>query len=259
MCHYLFQHSTKVEARLRAADKISVLLDYDGTLVPFVKSPERARLDEYTRETLARLSRKRRVAVSIISGRSLADIRARIGLEGLIYAGNHGLEICGGGLQFIEPTAAARREDLAQLSSKLATGLRDIEGAVVECKGLTTTIHYRLAAVREIGRIEDAVQAAVALAPEFFRTAPSKMAVEVVPRTGWNKGQAAGWINHRLGGKPLSLYIGDDETDEDAFRALPDGITVRVGRYTVTSARYCVPDPVAVYDFLTWLADHVFA
>ena len=80
MCHYLFQHSTNVEARLRAADKISVLLDYDGTLVPFVKSPERARLDEYTRETLARISRKRRVAVTIISGRSLADIRARIGL-----------------------------------------------------------------------------------------------------------------------------------------------------------------------------------
>ena len=257
MCHCLFQHSTNIEAYLRAAEKISVFLDYDGTLVPFVPNPAEAQLDERARETLARISSKRRVAVTIISGRSLADIHARINLEGLIYAGNHGLEICSGGMQFIEPMAAARKQELAQLSRRLAAELRGIEGAVVEYKGLTTTIHHRQAAVREIGRIEDAVRAAVALVAKSFRTASSKMAIEVMPRTRWHKGKAAAWINQHLGGKPLSLFIGDDETDEDAFRALPDGITVRVGSCTDTAARYCLTDPSAVHEFLTWFANHV--
>jgi trehalose 6-phosphate phosphatase len=178
-------------------------------------------------------------------------------LEGLTYAGNHGLEICGGGFNFIEPTAAAARQQLAQLSRKLAAMLRDIEGTVVEYKGLTTTIHYRQAAVGEIGKIETTVQAAVEEAAISFRTASSKMAIEVVPRTGWHKGKAAVWINQHLGGKPLSVYLGDDETDEDAFRALPDGITVRVGNSSATSARYRVADPPAVHEFLTRLADYV--
>jgi trehalose-phosphatase len=256
MGHCLFQHFTSVEAQLRAAGKISVFLDYDGTLVPFVLNPAQAQLDEQTRETLARISRKRRAAVTIISGRSVSDLHARIGLDGLTYAGNHGLEICGG-LNFIEPTAAAVRQQLAQLSRRLAVDLRDIEGAVVEYKGLTTAVHYRQAAGRDIGKIEGAVHAAVAEAAESFRTASSKMAIEVVPRTGWDKGKAAAWINERLGGKPLPVYLGDDESDEDAFRALPDGITVRVGSCASTSARYCVADPPAVHKFLTWLADHV--
>jgi trehalose 6-phosphate phosphatase len=257
MCHCLFQHSTNIEAHLRAAEKISVFLDYDGTLVPFVQNPAEAQLDEQTRKTLVRISSNRRVSVTIISGRSLADIRARVGLEGLTYAGNHGLEICGDGMQFIEPTAAARKEELAQLSRRLAGDLGDIEGAVVEYKGLTTTIHFRTAAVREIGKIENAVGAAVAVVAESFRTASSKMAIEVVPRTRWHKGRAAAWINQHLGGKPLSLFMGDDETDEDAFRALPDGINVKVGSCTDTAARYCVADPSAVHEFLTWFANHV--
>lgn len=257
MFHCLFQHSTNIEADLRAADRVSLFLDYDGTLVPFVRNPAEAQLDEQTRETLARISRKRGVAVTIISGRSLSDIHARIGLEGVTYAGNHGLEICGGGLRFIEPTAAARSDELAQLSTRLAADLRRFAGTVVEYKGLTTTIHYRQAAVREIGKIEDTVRAALQHAADSFRAASSKMAIEVVPRTGWHKGKAAAWINQHLGGNPLSLFIGDDETDEDAFRALPEAITVRVGSCTVTAARYWVADPSAVHDFLTWLGDHV--
>ena len=257
MGHCLFQHFTSVEAHLKAAGKISVFLDYDGTLVPFAQNPAKAELDEQTRDTLARISRKRLATVTIISGRSVSDIHARIGLEGLTYAGNHGLEICGGGVNFIEPTAAAVRQPLEQLSRRLAAVLRDIEGAVVEYKGLTTAIHYRQAAVQEIGKIENAVQAAVARAAKSFRTASSKMAIEVVPRTGWNKGKAVIWINERLGGKPLSVYLGDDESDEDAFCVLPDGITVRVGSCTATAARYRVADPSAVHKFLTWLVDHV--
>lgn len=158
MCQCLLRDLTNVEARLQAAAKISLFLDYDGTLVPFVQDPAEAKLDEQTRETVARISSNDRFTVSMISGRSVSDLRDHIGVQSVVYAGNHGLEICGNGLQFIEPTAATRREELAQLSRKLAADLQFVEGAVVEYKGLTTTVHYRLAAARDISKIENVVR-----------------------------------------------------------------------------------------------------
>lgn len=254
----LLQNLTDVEAGLRTAGRISLFLDFDGTLAPFVQDPAEARLDGGMRETLAQLSGIPRLTTILISGRSLSDIRERVGLEGVIYAGNHGMEICGGGLRFVEATAAARRQELLGLSAELAAELRDIQGAILEYKGLTTTVHYRRVAVGERARLRRVVRAAVAPASRSFRLASSKMALEILPRSGWHKGEAVRWINRRLGeDEVLSLYLGDDLTDENAFRALPGGITVRVGNCTATLARYCVADPPAVREFLSWLVNHV--
>lgn len=254
----LLQNLTDVEAELRTAGRISLFLDFDGTLAPLGQNPAEARLDGQTRETLAQLSGIPRLATILISGRSLSDIRDRVGLEGAIYAGNHGMEISGGGLRFVEATAAARRRELLALSTELAAQLRDIEGAILEYKGLTTTVHYRRVAAGERARLERVVRAAIAPASLSFRLGSSKMALEILPRSGWHKGKAACWINRRLGeGRVLSLYLGDDLTDENAFRALPGGITVRVGTCTATLARYWVADPPAVQEFLRWLANHV--
>jgi trehalose-phosphatase len=254
----LLQNLNDVEADLRAARRISLFLDFDGTLAPLVQDPAQARLDGRTRETLARLRGISRLTTILISGRALSDIRDRVGLEGLIYAGNHGMEICGGGLRFVEATAAARRRELLALSTGLAAGLRDVRGAMVEYKGLTTTVHYRRVAVGERARLVRVVRAAIGPASRSFRLGASEMAMEILPRSGWHKGEAVRWINQRLGaGEVLSLYLGDDLTDENAFRALPGGITVRVGRCTATFARYCVADPPAVLQFLTWLVHHV--
>ncbi|MBZ5595312.1 MAG: trehalose-phosphatase [Acidobacteriia bacterium] len=260
MCHSLLQDLASVEERLRAAVRILLFLDFDGTLVPFVQDPSEARLDEGARQTLAQISRNARTVTTIISGRSASDICGRIGLDGVVYAGNHGLEICGRRLQFVEPVAAARQEKLAHLSTQLAAQLRDVEGAIVEFKGLTASVHYRWVAASEVARIQSAVEAAVALAPASFRLISSKMAFDIIPRTGWDKGKAVCWIKQHLGnGKALSIYLGDDLTDEDAFRVLPDGITVKVGSITATSARYCLADPAAVHEFLNWLTRHVLA
>jgi len=235
-----------------------LFLDFDGTLAPLVEEPSQARLDEATRQTLAEISRHSRILTTIISGRSLHDICSRVGLEGMVYAGNHGLEICGRQLRFEDPAAAARREELAHLSKRLAMKLRDVEGAIVQFKGLTTSVHFRSAAPEDAARIEAVVKAAVASAPASFRVASNKMAFEIIPPTDWNKGKAVCWIEQHLGdGKAVSIYLGDDLTDENAFRALPEGITVKVGNNTATSARYWLTDPAAVREFLIWLAHHV--
>ncbi|HYM07730.1 MAG TPA: trehalose-phosphatase [Terriglobales bacterium] len=235
-----------------------LFLDFDGTLVPLVQHPTKALLDGSTRETLARISRNSRIITTIISGRSLSDICGRIGLEGIVYAGNHGLEICGPQLRFMEPAAAARREELAHLSERLAAKLRHIEGAIVQFKGLTTSVHYRSAAPEDITRIETAIKAAIASALASFRLAPSKMAFEIIPQTGWDKGKAVCWIEQHFGdGNALSIYLGDDVTDEDAFKVLPHGITVKVGDFAATAAKYWLADPPAVHEFLTWMTLHV--
>ena len=116
-------------------------------------------------------------------------------------------------------------------------------------------MHFRRAAEADVPGIRAAVQTAVARHGALFRVNTGRKVLEIVPRTGWNKGAAARWINRHLSDTPvLSIYVGDDTTDEDAFCVLPDAITIRVGAPPVSWARYRLPDPAAVHEFLQWLA-----
>ena len=93
----------RVSQLLRQAGRVLLLFDYDGTLTPIVDHPDLAVLAPGTKALLAGLSRDGRFILGIISGRSLDDVRARVGVSGLVYAGNHGLEIQGPGLDFTHP------------------------------------------------------------------------------------------------------------------------------------------------------------
>lgn len=253
----LLRDITNIEGRIRASSGISLFLDFDGTLVPLQQEPTGAWLGASMRETLSRIAAIKRITTTIISGRSVPDLLLRIGVEGLIYAGNHGLDICGRQLRFTEPAAAQQREDLKRFSDRLAASLSTIAGTLVEHKGLTITVHYRRAAIRDIAGIESTVRAMVAPAAASMVVRTGKCAFEILPRTDWNKGAAALWINRKLDrGNVLSIYLGDDTTDEDAFRALSDGITVKIGDSTATSARYCLADPSEVHEFLKWMVKH---
>jgi trehalose-phosphatase len=244
----------EVEEQISRAGRITLFLDFDGTLTPLVANPDAARLDDATRETLAQLSRKEHIVTTIISGRALDDLRRRVGLPRLIYAGNHGLEIDGRQLHFVEPVAAVRRGQLRRLTDWLATGLRRVAGVLVENKDLTASIHYRRAAEASVPFIEKFVRESMLPVTTLFRVDRGKQSLEVTPRTGWNKGSAVRWIRARLGEmESLCIYFGDDRTDEDAFRALPEAMTFRVGPAARTDAKYRVPGPAAVHEFLRWL------
>ncbi|MBZ5729280.1 MAG: trehalose-phosphatase [Acidobacteriia bacterium] len=247
------QALTEVEERIRSARQIFLYLDFDGTLAPMVADPAAARLCPEARETLRRLAGRGSWTVTIVSGRAVGDLYARIGLDGLIYAGNHGLEISGPNLHFVEPEAAARREPLHRLALELAVRLRPLAGVLVEYKRLTVSVHYRRAAAADIAKAEAAVREAVAAGGEF-RLMPGVQVFEIVPRANWHKGAAVEWINRRLGnGDALAIYLGDDASDEDAFAVLPDGITVKVGSAATAHARYHLSGPGEVDEFLSWL------
>jgi len=243
----------EVRERVRDADHLSVFLDFDGTVTPIVDDPADAQLEPEMQATLEALAQKDGTLLVFISGRSAADLRRRVAIPNLVYAGNHGLEICGR-VNFVEPSALGKRELLRGLLDVLNGSLGHIRGAWVEDKILSATVHFRQAASNQERAIANIVYATLAHHSAIFELNEGKKVFEIVPRTKWHKGAAVCWINARLA-RPdaTSIYIGDDRTDEDAFASLPGEITIRVGDAKGTAARYHVEGTRQVLVFLEWL------
>jgi len=247
----------EVEARLDAGSP-SVFLDFDGTLSPIVDDHREARIPEETRVAVARLAE--RCPVAVISGRDLADVRARVGIEDVIYAGDHGFDIAGpDGLEARPEAAEGFLGPLDDAESDLRDALAGIEGAEVERKSFSITVHYRRAAEADVDGVEDAVDHAVARQDRLSKRRGRKV-FELRPRADWDKGSAVQWLlaNTPLGeGDPVALYIGDDLTDEDAFGALSEaGLCLAVrGDRRATLADYALADPDDVRRFVDWLAE----
>jgi trehalose-phosphatase len=254
MIRPLFDAANEVGERIRQAPRRLLCLDFDGTLAEFVGDPAEARLSPQTERALRALAGRDSVALAIISGRERTDLHLRVGIPGLIYAGNHGLDIGGPGYVFVEPTAASRSEELRELADVLTAKLERIEGAFVEYKGLTISVHYRQVAESDCDEVRRVVHATLAATSHPFVLGAGDQVYEIRPRVNWNKGSAVTWIRQQLG-KPdaLPIYVGDDTTDEDAFAVMrDDGIAVKVGTGTETAARYSLEDPAEVRKFLEW-------
>lgn len=263
---HLFAVWPEVAERLRSAGHVLLLADYDGTLTPIVERPELARLDEGTRRLLETLVSQRRITVGIISGRALSDLVAKVRVEGVVYAGNHGLEIQGPGLSFTIPVAGEVRSVLEQISQSLARALVATPGALVEDKGLSISVHYRMVPPGHTAELRAAVEQAVAgpAAAGKVRLTRGKKVYEVRPAVEWDKGKAIELLIERCGGVGrglLLIYVGDDVTDEDAFRYIQrygEGLSVFVGDgKRRTSARYYLESSAEVVQFLSKLAEEI--
>jgi len=258
MAEWLGSHLARLADDVRAARQVLFFSDFDGTLVPIRNRPTECSLDPALRENLASLAKLDRVAIGIVSGRNLSDLIARVGLDGLAYAGNHGHEIQGPDFSFREPFAVHSRAKLDRLVKEIDRGLTGIAGAWIEHKGLTASVHYREVEQAAIPRVIDVVHqvAAAALDARQFVLRRGKAVLEVRPAVDWNKGKAVCWLVDQLSsadGMPLSIYLGDDDTDEDVFAALPSGVTIRVGESDNTLAKYSLRDPLEVSSFVLWL------
>ena len=209
----------------RPEPPVLVACDLDGTLAPLRPHPARTRLPHAAREALRRLVQRRAVRVAVLSGRRLAEVRRLVRLRGVAFGGNHGLELEAGGRIWIHPAARRARPRLVRAARALRRRLAGVRGVWVEDKGLTLTVHYR-AAPR---RAWPAVARAARTVREGLRLRAGKRTWELRPSVAWDKGRAVGWLRRRLGCGRV-IYLGDDRTDEDAFRALRRGdLGVRVG------------------------------
>ena len=251
--------STDLPGLVAGQSSVLLLLDFDGTLSEIAPRPEDAVLRPGNAKLLAALSRKPGSTVGILSGRSLDDVAHRVGVPGLVYAGNHGLEISGPDLQYLHPAAAASIPAFSEIAGRLVAALADVPGAQVENKTLTLTVHYRRVAPEYRDRVESIVQgvAGPAIADGQLRLSTAKAAIELRPTVDWDKGRALDLVRSRLAPGAFPIYIGDDATDEDAFAAAQaaGGFGVFVGPAgSATRARYRLDSPAAVSDALAKLA-----
>jgi alpha,alpha-trehalase len=243
-----------------AGRTLAIFLDYDGTLTPIVRRPQDADLPQRTREVIRKLAR--RCPVAVVSGRDLRDVRERVGIESLYYAGSHGFDIRGpDGKRREHPEAVPLLPQLDRAEGALQKRLADIRSCRVERKKFAIAVHYREVADEDVPAVEKTVKA-IHARHAGLRLSGGKKIFELQPDVEWNKGRAVRWLmEDKLNmdyGDVMPIYIGDDVTDEDAFEALrSDGVGIRVGdtNETDSAARYQLRDPGEVRQFLRNLAD----
>ena len=250
-----------IAARLGGSPLV-VMLDVDGTLAPIVARPEDAAVSPITRAILEKLVAMPNVYLVLVSGRAASDANAIVRVPGVWTVGNHGFEI-------VSPTGELETDpDLADQSAAIAQAARELEpivarvtGAKLENKRWTLSVHYRLAARDAVPPLRAEVER-IAMGLRL-RMTDGKEIVEVRPVANIHKGTAVVLLGERLHAfdKHASVvFVGDDRTDEDAFRSLrarfPRAVTIRVDESgeDTTAAEIRLRDPAAVHDFLDWLA-----
>jgi trehalose-phosphatase len=233
------------------SDQLAIFLDYDGTLTPIVSHPENALLSGSMQQTLQALAMH--APVAILSGRNLDDIRRRVDIDTIIYGGSHGFDVAGPrGLRNEVAMEFLPRLDIVE--KELDKELAGIPGARVERKRFSIAAHYRNVKASEVPRVERAVSEVAGRRPELRRI-DGKKVYELVPNIDWDKGKAVLWLLQHLGlerANARPIYIGDDRTDEDAFRALGRrGVSILVSEEPrSTAASYSLRDPQGVERFL---------
>jgi trehalose-phosphatase len=236
------------------------MLDVDGTLAPVALRPEDVSVPRDTQRAIAALASRPAVHLALVSGRAAADARRVVGVGNIWVIGNHGLEVLGpdGELQVAEE-AEAHRGAIAQASRKIASSLTHVPGVQLEDKVWTLSVHYRRADEAVVPRLRASL-AAIA-AQHGLRLTEGKQVLELRPPLEHDKGTAVLALATQLGGLLPSasvIFVGDDRTDEDAFRTLrqhkPEAVTVRVtDDDVITAAEFRLRNPEAVRHFLEHL------
>jgi trehalose-phosphatase len=237
----------------------ALFLDFDGTLAPIVADPEQAAIDLPTRQGVQAIAAL--CPTAVISGRDLDDVRRRVGIDGIVYAGSHGFDIAGPGWRSQQGVDALPLLDAAE--QRLRRALAGVPGALLDRKRFSLAVHYRQVAAADVALLERAVDAALAAQPGL-RKGHGKKVFELQPDIDWDKGAALRWLLRELSldrADVLPIHVGDDVTDEDAFRALrDDGLGIVVfDAPRPTAATYRLRDPGEVRLFLQALTAHLQA
>jgi trehalose-phosphatase len=251
---HLFEDWEHIQARIRQAQTLFLSLDYDGTLTPIVSRPELALCPPEVKRHLERLRDLAGVYLAIISGRSLEDLRKKVGVPGIIYVGNHGLEIENPAGRHRKILSPARAQELESIARDLQNALKEIPGVLFEEKGPILSVHYRNVDQKFFARIPRVLEEELRQWKGHWKTVSGKMVLEIRPNVDFHKGKAVREILKTVPSPGLlPIYLGDDQTDEDAFRVLKGrGISVFVGpRALPSAAEFFLRNPDEVQEFLS--------
>ncbi|KAI4328899.1 hypothetical protein L6164_021217 [Bauhinia variegata] len=260
--------------------EIVVFLDYDGTLSPIVDDPDQAHMSDAMREAVRKIAHYFQTA--IISGRSRNKVFHFVKLENVYYAGSHGMDICtplgssrygdnknqtkitdekGNELIHFHP-ARGYSHEINKILEDLKRKTKSIKGSMVEDNNFCISVHYRrVKNEKDVGILKQMVQSTMKAYPDFIISGGKKV-MEIRPNVKWNKGHALKYLLDALTSgsneNVLPVYIGDDRTDEDAFKAIGEigqGFPIIVSSTVKeTKASYSLRDPTEVMSFLHLLA-----
>lgn len=218
--------------QIAEAPALLICLDYDGTLTPIVKNPEKGVLNASGKKLLQTLKKLPGIKIALLSGRSLGSLKKMVRIPGIVYAGNHGFELDGFKMKRVHPAALAAKSTMTRIAKKLKDNYRTLPGILIENKTYSLSIHYRRIPSSEIPSAKSILLRT--LRPFLKRSkvamTDGKKVWEIRPAAEWNKGTTLVWLFARIfaerPGHIHPIYIGDDLTDEDAFKVLKKRGTV---------------------------------
>lgn len=255
---HILKSWSHIKYKCKEARALVLMLDYDGTLTPICSTPQRALLNSKIKKLIVSLKNKKNITVGIITGRALNDIKRLVGIKGIYYAANHGFEIEGSRIKFRHPSFLKYSRYIKQIACALNEATKGIKGVIVENKGSTLSLHYRMVRKNKVAEVKDTFKRVCAghIKSKRIKVTRGKKVLEVRPPFAWNKAEAFNMIKRivlsRIKGiKPLSIYIGDDRTDEDVFKIIKgEDISVFVGKTIASKAKYFLNNTKEVGDFL---------
>ena len=230
-----------------------LFLDFDGTLVPIQNDPTKCVLSPKIKGQLEAIALSGKACMAILTGRTVSDVRDRVNIQDVYYGGNHGIEISGPLVNYTHPDALSGKHIIDRVCRKIEQEIANIEGAFIEKKKFGFTLHYRMAHKEDKALIQRAFHRITAenSDAQTVTVMRGKKVLELAPNVSWDKGIAALFILQELKRNYLPIYVGDDLTDETAFKILnEDGITIRIGRSKKTAAKYYLKGQWEVARFL---------
>jgi trehalose 6-phosphate phosphatase len=245
----------EIARRIRRAAYLSLFTDFDGTLVPIRKQPDRVSLSHRLRRLLQGIAGSG-VTLGVVSGRKIDDLRQRVGLRHIWYVGVHGYFLRDPGNRSIVLLSPSKRERMKELAGALAHRLNGLPGIRIEPKAATIAVHFRGAPLRSASLARRAITALQRSFPSAFLLCGKKV-WEWLPDSHIDKWTALSLIlrrerNGRRGRGRLAIFLGDDTTDERVFRKMK-GISIVVGTKGRTAARYYLRSPAEVKKFFALL------
>jgi trehalose 6-phosphate phosphatase len=261
---YLFKNLEYLET-FKNDRSTAIVTDIDGTISEIAPTPDEALVTDSMRNELIKLKEKFRL-VAVVSGRSVLNARKMVGVEGLLYVGNHGLEFLKDGRISMYPEIEKYLSQIQKTGQKLKNGdLSNINGLIFEDKGICYSIHYRLSNPLENPR--EKIINTLQNDPECkkLKISEGRQLVELKPPVSYDKGTILNNIieQHNLG---KIIYLGDDITDADAFKKLKEletkgkikGASVlvlsnEIPSYVKKDSSFSVNDVNEVLKFFRWL------
>ncbi|KAL1191983.1 putative trehalose-phosphate phosphatase E [Cardamine amara subsp. amara] len=249
--------------------QIVMFLDYDGTLSPIVDDPDRAFMSKKMRNTVKKLANG--FPTAIVSGRCREKVYSFVKLTELYYAGSHGMDITGpekGSIcnkknqSLLCQPATEFLPVINEVYEKLVEKTKSIPGAKVENNKFCASVHFRCVEENKWSDLAHQVRSVLKNYPKLMLTQGRKV-LEIRPIIKWDKGKALEFLLESLGYDNCTdvfpIYIGDDRTDEDAFKILRgknQGLGILVSKYAKeTKASYSLQEPDEVMDFLERLVE----